>query len=906
MRIKFALLIVSTISFLIACSSSKKTKKKETSTTLVNEPAIDLDTIKVLAETPPKKEIYRAAETKSNDIIHTKLWVSFDWEKSRLNGKAELLIKPYFYSTNMLYLNARGMDIKTVKGNAVVYKPIITKPGKTATEKENFSLVPMNITYTYSNDSLRINLGKVFTKDEQYKIEIEYVAKPDELKNNGSSAISSDKGLYFINPKGTDPDKMPQIWTQGETQSNSAWFPTNDNPNEKMTNEIYMTVDDKYTTLSNGLLTDSKKNADGTRTDHWVMDLPHAPYLVMMGVGEFKKVTDEPWNGKEISYYVEKEYEPHAKAIFGKTKKMIEFYSNRLGVAYPWQKYAQIVARDYVSGAMENTTATLHGDFICYQTTREIIDGAKGESTIAHELFHQWFGDLASCESWSNLTLNESFATYGEYLWIEFEHGRDAADDHSASSRYGYFAQSGQKQVDLVRFDYEEREDMFDAFSYNKGGQILHMLRKYVGDDAFFASLKLYLETHKFKTAEAHELRLAFEEVTGEDLNWFFNEWYYAKGHPELKVKKTYDAATKNLKIEIAQEQDFKEFPLYKLPIDIDIYFEGKKERKRIWIDEAKNTFTFEVSSNPSLVNVDAEKQLLAKIDYEKTKEEYVFQYKNAPLWGDRDEALDYFKEHLDDKEIFELVKSIAQNDKWKKIRSNAIDMLSSRLKDKGTEQMSAELKPIFISISEKDENTKVRASAIKAISNNYKGDDVTAIFEKALTEQSYAIVSEGFDAISNVNPELAMKKAVAIENEPAKEIIYSIADLYSKHGTDENHSYYKKVKKYFNGFEMLAYGNIYGKFLKRCVKPETAIDGAKELSKVGASDSKYVKFAAQKVMKDNLLNVWQDKEDKLKAKIEKSKTDSSVGDTNKLTEELKIVSDTKKQILDLYNSIKK
>ncbi len=133
-----------------------------------------------------------------------------------------------------------------------------------------------------------------------------------------------------------------------------------------------------------------------------------------------------------------------------------------------------------------------------------------------------------------------------------------------------------------------------------------------------------------------------------------------------------------------------------------------------------------------------------------------------------------------------------------------------------------------------------------------------------------------------------------------------SVADLYSKNGTDENHAYFKKVKKYFNGFELLAYGNIYGKFLKRCTKPETAIDGATELAKIGASDSKYVKYAAQKVMKDNLVNVWQDKEDKLKAKVEKSKTDASIGDTNKLTEELKVVSDTKKQIVDLYNSIKK
>lgn len=898
MKINHLLVSATALALAVACSTTKKQQKTDTPVTM-NEPAILLDTIKVLAEETPKKPVYRASETRLSDILHTKLWVSFDWQKSQLIGKAEITAKPYFYPTSKLYLNARGMEIKSVKGTALVYKPIIVKKGQKVSEEDSYTRLPLNLSYAYSNDSIRIDLGKVMTNEQKYVIEIEYVAKPEELKVGGSAAISTDKGLYFINPKGEDPDKMPQIWTQGETQSNSAWFPTIDNPTEKMTNEIYMTVDDKYVTLSNGLLTDSKKNADGTRTDHWKMDLPHAPYLVMMAVGEFKKVVDEPWNGREISYYVEKEYEPHAKAIFGKTKKMIEFYSDKLGTPYPWAKYAQVVVRDYVSGAMENTTATLHGDFICYQTTREMIDGAKGESTIAHELFHQWFGDYASCESWSNLTLNESFATYGEYLWEEYANGRDAADHHSAQSRFGYFAQSAQKQVDLVRFDYDEREDMFDAFSYNKGGQIIHMLRKYVGDEAFFAALKLYLERHAFKTAEAHDLRLAFEEVTGEDLNWFFNEWYFAKGHPVLEVKKSYDAAARQVKLEITQQQDFKVCPLYRLPIDVDLYMNGKVLRKRIWIDEVRNTILLDAATEPELVNVDAERQLLSKTTYKKTKAEYLFQYRHAPLWGDRSEALAYFKENMSDADVYALVKTIAKSDPWRQFRIEAINLLSEVGKDR-----EAELKPLFIDLANTDASTKVRAAAIKALSSNYKGSDLDALYEKALGEQSYAIASEGFDAIAKSNPELAMKKAKALEGEPAKEIIYSIMDLYARNGTDENHAFFKAVKKQFSGFELMAYGNMYGKFLKRTNSPSVALDGANEMAKLGRSDNKYVKYAAQKVMKDNLLNVWQDKEDKLKTKIAKAEADKQ--DTSALTAELKTVSDTRKQIQEIYTSIRK
>lgn len=896
MNYKHLLLTAATIGLAAACSATKKTQAS--ATPVVSEPVINLDTLKVYAEEPPKKKIYQATNTRLSDIIHTKLEVSFDWQNSQLKGKATITARPYFYPTNMLMLDARGMDIKSVSAKTSIYKPVIAKPGQKVSAEASQTIIPLNTSYTYKNDTIFINLGQQFKATEQYTVQIEYVAKPNDLKEGGSDAITSDKGLYFINPKGEDPNKMPQIWTQGETQSNSAWFPTIDNPNEKMTEEIYINVDNKYTTLSNGVLAEQIKNADGTRTDHWKMDLPHAPYLVMMGVGEFVKVTDEPWNGKEISYYVEKEYAPHAKAIFGNTKEMVDFYSKTLGVPYAWNKYSQIVARDYVSGAMENTTATLHGDFL-YQTTRETIDGIKGEDVIAHELFHQWFGDLASCESWSNLPLNESFATYGEYLWEEHKYGRDAADEHSAQSRAGYFAQASQKQVDLVRFDYESREDMFDAFSYNKGGQVLHMLRKAVGDDAFFASLKLYLETNKFKTAEVHNLRLAFEEVTGTDMNWFFNEWFYAKGHPELNVTKSYDAASKKLTLMVKQNQDFKTTPLYKLPIDIDIYAGGKMSRTRIWLQNAADTFKFDVATAPDLVNFDAEKQLLAKTTYNQSKDEYLFQYKNAPLWQDRSDALDELKSSISDAKVYETIKWAAQHDKYKNLRSKAIGMLSEVAKDK-----ESELKPMLMEIATKDESTKVRAKAIGTLAKNYTGKDLDELYEKGMSEQSYAIVSESFDAIAKTNPTLAKQKAKQLENEPAKEIIYSVADFYAKNGDDSNSAYFKGIQKNFTGFELLGFYTIYGKFLKRCTTPEAALEGAKAVAMTGKTDNKYVNYTAQKLIKDNLVNVWQDREDKLNAKIEKAKKDGQ--DVTALNNELKTVSDTKKQLVEIYNSLKK
>src|SRR5438045_5132216 len=292
------------------------------------------------ADTSWKKQ-YRETTTKINDLVHTKLDTKFDFSKSYMYGKAWITLQPHFYPTDSLRLDAKGMDI---------HKIAIVKNGKESSLK-----------YDYDNWQLNIHLDKTYKGGEQYTVFIDYTSKPNEVKVKGSAAISDARGLYFINPTGEEKDKPTEIWTQGETEANSVWLPTIDKPNQKMTDEISMTVPNKYVTLSNGKLASQKKNADGTRTDTWKMELPHAPYLLFMGVGDFAIIKDS-YKDKEVSYYVDKEYASVARNIFGLTPQMIAFYSRITGVDYPWAKYSQITGHDYVSGAMENTTATWHSD----------------------------------------------------------------------------------------------------------------------------------------------------------------------------------------------------------------------------------------------------------------------------------------------------------------------------------------------------------------------------------------------------------------------------------------------------------------------------------------------------------------------------------------------------------------
>ncbi len=673
-------------------------------------------------DTSWKKE-YRSSETKINSVVHTKLEVKFNFDSATMNGNEWLTLQPTFYATDSVRLDAKGMTIKEVS---------LFNAG-----------VKTKLKYDYDGMQLNIKLNKTYKGGEKYTLYFEYISRPNELKSEGSAAITDAKGLYFINPTGADKNKPTQIWTQGETESNSAWMITIDKPNQKSTQEITMTVPDKYVTLSNGLLISQKKNTNGTRSDYWKMDLPHAPYLFFMGVGDFAIVKDS-YKGKEVSYYVEKKQLPYAGGVFGNTPEMMDFFSKKLNVEYPWPKYAQIVGRDFVSGAMENTSATLHQES-AYQNARELTEGNDWEETIAHELFHHWFGDLVTAESWSNLTVNESFANYSEYLWDEYKYGKDFADAHNFEDMQGYLM-SGSDKKDLARFHYSSREDMFDAVSYNKGGRILHMLRTFVGDDAFFKSLNVYLTANKFKTGEAHQLRLAFEEVTGRDLNWFWNQWYYGSGHPKLKISYNFDASKNMSTVIIDQVQ--KSGKAFILPMAVDIYVDGKATRQMITAKNLSDTFNFNVSKMPEWISVDADKILLAEKTDSKTEANYLAQWKLGKNYLDRKEALDYFAKN----NLAQLSEGL--NDKFFKLRLSTIQKLGTS----GFKGDTAIINQIE-RIANKDANKKVKAAAINFLVKN--GDKkYLSLFEAAIKDSSYAVAGAAFKGINAINPEGAFELA--------------------------------------------------------------------------------------------------------------------------------------------------
>ncbi len=756
--------------------SACKSKKAESPVSEIQLPEITI-------HNKPESKNYYASYTRLSDIIHTKLDINLNWDSCFVIGKANLKVRPYFYDTDELILDAKGYKINEVKVNA------------------------KKADYTYDGYKLTINLGKKFTKEESYDVYIDYVAMPNKIKVKGSAAINSDKGFYFINADGKNKFKPTQFWTQGETESNSCWFPTIESGNERFSQEIAITVDTLMVTLSNGRLMYSTNNSNGTRTDFWKQDLPHTPYLTMLAGGKFKVYKDK-WRNMEVNYYMEPEFAPNAKLIFGNTPEMIEFFSNKLGVTYPWDKYSQIVVRDFVSGAMENTGAVTFYDAM-NKTPRDYEDQTD-EDIISHELFHHWFGDLVTCESWPNLTLNEGFATYGEYLWDEYKYGRDEADKDGMNNLNAYVGSAVNKRVNMIRFDLTDRESMFDANSYQKGGQIIHMLRKYVGDKAFFTAIKQYLEAYKFKPVEIHHLRLVFEEVTGEDLNWFFNQWYLNQGHPELEFKYDYVEASKKAIVSVEQKQDLSKNPLYRLPIDIDIYDAGKVIRKRIVVDSVSQSFEFTTSSKPLLINVDAEKMLVCTKKDMHSKEEWLHMFYNAPLFLDRYEALEGLDKFKTDS-LAQLAILKALDDPFYSIKTLAISKIKSLNE---INQQTAYLK--IKNLAMKDENSMVRARALKLLSDVYSKENNEDAFASAEKDLSYLVESNLFKIYASTNKEKAWLIAKKEHTSNNSGMQLAIAEFYGKEGTAAEHTFFLNLIERKTNFTLFLIMPHYKAYIKR------------------------------------------------------------------------------------------
>lgn len=683
-----------------------------------------MDTISVSAFNNPMN-IYRATAPRLWNIIHTRVALSFDYANKTADGQEWITLQPYYYPSDTLTLDAKGMNIKSVT---------IGQQDKA-------------LSYSYDSSLLHIKLDKKYSKDELVKLTIQYTAMPYATKSGGSAAITDDRGLYFINNDGKIEGKPIQIWTQGETESNSHWLPTIDKPNSRTTVQIELTVPSKYKTLSNGELIASNDNGF-TRTDIWKMDKPIQVYAIMFAIGDFA-IAKEKWNNKEVSYYVEPAYAPYAKKMFQHTPEMIEFFSNVTGVPYPWNKYSQIVVRDYVSGAMENTSASLFGEFM-NQDHREYADG-NHEDVVSHELFHQWFGDYVTAESWSNLTVNESFATYGEYLWRKYKYGLSYADELAWNDLHKYLYFTDYSDPALVRHYYRDKEAMFDGVSYQKGGAILHFMHQIMGDSAFYKSMQIYLTKNALNAAEATHWRLAVEEATGKDWTLFFNEWYHRAGHPVLDITYNYNDEAQKLEVTVNQTQK-EQTGLYHLPLKT-LLINGNEKKLTDWdISKRKETFTYEYKNGERPVVVpDVVHVLPGVINENKGNKEWLVQMTHCDDYVSQLLAL----QHIDKKDfsnpVVQSIINLGLNNKSASIRVATLELISPV----ETESLRNKWKPDIIMMASNDGNNIARSMAIEIL-GRWKVNEQKQLMIESIADSSYYVSGNALEALSKIDDSLA------------------------------------------------------------------------------------------------------------------------------------------------------
>ncbi len=758
---------------------------------------------------------YQPEETRDFKLIHTKLEMGIDWQNQHLNGKASLILKPYFYNQSQLVLDAKNFEIHSI---AI-----------------NIGTEDTALDYRYDGRKIVLDLGKEVSREEEIQVIISYTAKGYD-GDTATNKPDDQKGFYFVNPSGEKGGLTQQVWTQGETECNSRWFPTIEGPNQKTTQEVFITVDDKFVTLSNGKLVYSRSNSDSTRTDYWKMDIPHAPYLFMFAAGDFTIVEDKAGD-LPMSYYVEAAYAPYARDIFGNTPEMITFYGELLNMPFPWQKYSQIIVRNFVTGAMENTTASVFMEDL-NMNRRELLD-YNWDDIISHELFHQWFGDYVTCESWANLPLNESFATYGEYLWYFHKYGADEASYHLLEDLETYLEESKTKNERLIRFDYTDSDDMFDAHSYSKGGLILHALRNYVGDDAFFEALELYLKTHALGKAEVHELRLAFEQITGEDLNWFFNQWFMDAGHPILKVEETYDDVSKKAILKVRQAQDLEKYPVYNLNLTVDVWQGSAREQFVITIDRPYQEFEFNAAAMPDLFLVDSEYILVGQIEQTKSSEQLTLQYARYPdNMRARLESLRLLQEQpLDEAGISTIGKALS--DSFWVIRQEAVDFFESDTTGLITTQ-AKKLQEMAIS----DPKSVVRTSAFAALTS-HTNDSYCNVYRQGLSDSSYSVA--GYSLYGYLHCDVDDKEAVIDQfiKETNFNITSTLADYFISEKVQGKTSWFIDRVGRYTDYEQWYFIKFYGMYLSFALEEEQ-IAGIATLSDLARNHNKFnIRLAA-------------------------------------------------------------
>jgi aminopeptidase N len=480
--------------------------------------------------------------------------------------------------------------------------------------------------FSTDNAKLHVDLTAPSKAGEKHEVIIRYQGSPK-------------KGLHFILPTKTSSSQPKEIWTQGEAEDTRYYIPIYDYPNDRTTTEMIVTVPRGWVTVSNGKLESVVDAGPNLKTWTWRQSQPISTYLISLVAGEFDE-SKKTWRNIPVDYRV-----PHGDAdriepTFSRTPDMLTFFSDRLGVPYPWDKYDQTAVDQFTLGGMENvsaTTLTARG-LLHPALAHESLEGSDG--LISHEMSHQWFGDLVTTKDWANLWLNEGFATFMATLWEEHQYGADNAAYSRWRSQAAWLRQRRLFDVPIVTHDF--RNSMQYAGNiYGKAGLVLQMLREQLGDEPFFRALQHYLEVNRLQNVATADLVKAIEESAHVDVDRFFDEWIYGGGAPRFVVTTSYDSSAKEVRMQVKQTQDVRgHVGLFEAPVQVSVTTSTGTKSLPITISKADETFSFPADSEPLLVLFDKGDRILKSVEFHKSPAEWIYQLQHAEDVPDRADAV--------------------------------------------------------------------------------------------------------------------------------------------------------------------------------------------------------------------------------------------------------------------------
>lgn len=629
------------------------------------------------------------------------------------------------------------VDRRGIRGE-VTESIAVLRDGVTSLKFDSVALTILAVTvdgkpakFSTTSNAIVVSLNAPGKRGDQNEVFIKYQGQPKA-------------GLYFILPDQSYPRQPSEIWTQGEAEDTRYYIPLYDYPNDRTTSEMILTVPAAWITVSNGRLAGVNNEPDGMRTWSWNESQPISTYLISLIAGDFVE-HDDSWSGTPLRYVVPRGQDATVSSSFARTKQMLDAFSGKLGVPFPWEQYAQTSVDDFTEGGMENASATTLPVSLLIDPRLASEYRIGPDDTESHELAHQWFGDMVTCKDWANLWLNEGFATFFQRYWLEVRYSADESAYFFWRDQRQWFRQTRLYPVPIVDRGFTDSTE-YSGNIYTKGGWVVKMLRHELGDAGFWRALHRYLEDNRGKNVVTADLQKSIEQATSVNVDEFFRQWVFRAGAPRFEVHDSYDAAAHVLTLDVVQTQNIQgAVSLFDVPVSVEVTTASGRKTYPIRVSKASESFTFPAESAPLMILFDKGDEVLKSVEFHKEPAALIYQLMNAETVPDRADAALALGGITNNPDVVAALGEAAQHDSFWGIRVESLRALG-RIGSTGAE------KYIFAALN--DSQPWVREIAVAEL-GNFKEDDSVApkVEQIAATDPAYRVRAAALGAFAELHP---------------------------------------------------------------------------------------------------------------------------------------------------------